>query len=225
MCAIRTTPYLQTCARNNVWVTRLINNPINSPVRGVGERAHLLQTKGWISPNDTIRSEERPDIIRNLPLDKRGASSSDSQPKKAVASRRPETKLAKICEQPDVPEFPENGPSAPGGVLSRRQSSGSISPDNKRLPAGSEQTTAGSGSEVSRKIDPYRGTVYHFDDDPHIARQSEMNATARSLLRHDLPTRRHNADGPVQQVNNILTAAPTKTTTPVPVAQGADYCI
>ena len=73
---------------------------------------------------------------------------------------------------------------------------------------------------TSRKLEPYREKAYHFDDDPPIARESDMNATAHSLLRHDHPTRRHTVAWPVQQANRILSAAPTSTTTTVPAAQG-----
>ena len=151
---------------------------------------------------------------------KHRATSSDIHPIRGVGSHHPETKSVKICEQPDGPGLSADDPPAPEGDVIRRQPAGSISSPNRRLSTGAEQTRLASGSGASRKTEPYRRKAYHFDANPPIARESDMDATARPILRRDHPARRHTVAGPVQQAGRILSTTPTATTTDVPVAQG-----
>ena len=117
----------------------------------------------------------------------------------------PATKAAQIQEPHDDPNATESDQSSPGGGLSRRPAAGSVSTVTKRLSAGSEQTANCSESGAPR-TPVYREKSYQFDDDRPNYRDSDMDDTVHSLLRHDPLVRRHTASEPVHQANQMATA-------------------
>ena len=118
--------------------------------------------------------------------------------------RHPVAKSAQIQDSPGDGEKSDEASAGLDVEVLRRQSTGSVSSAALKRPStGSEptptQTDVGqTGRPESRLEKPYRCDVDHIP-----CRDSDVEATASSLLRHAHPARRHSGYDPVRQVNQI----------------------
>lgn len=105
----------------------------------------------------------------------------------------------------------------------RRQSTGSAtSVGPARQSVASEPLLTKTEAVASCPLVGPRVKAYHFDDDPAPCRNSrepDMDETDRSLLRNDLPARRHSVYDPVRQVNKIESSIPVVSPPPT-IVQG-----
>ena len=161
-------------------------------------------------PECPLRAESRAASLRRTP-------SFNTTTERAIGVRHPSTKSVQIKDDPGDCEQSDDVTSGSDEDLLRHPSTGSLSSAvTRRQSTGPEPTSTQTEAVPNSHSDGRRTKAYHFDDDPVPCRDSDMKATAHSLLRHDPPARRHSVYDPSQRVNKIApTAAPPAPTPPI----------